>query len=115
MLFRSLDQIGADQFIKRGCTGCHTLDGTPKVGPSFKDDFGTDVHLSDGTTVKMNEDYIRESLMSPQAKARPGFPPSMPSFAGQLKERQILGIIEFLKKQSKFAPQTSPPPAPQQK
>ena len=45
----------------------------------------------------MDEDYIRESLLSPQAKARPGFPPSMPSFEGQLKEKEIHGIIAYIK------------------
>ena len=41
--------------------------------------------------IQMDENYIRESLMSPQAKARPGYPPSMPSFEGQLKEKEIHG------------------------
>jgi len=95
---KPLDQIGADQYVKRGCNNCHTLDGTPKVGPSFKDDFGT-TYTWKGQTIKVDEEYIRESLMSPQAKARDGYPPSMPSFQGQLKERQILGLIEFIKKQ----------------
>jgi cytochrome c oxidase subunit 2 len=45
----------------------------------------------------MDENYIRESLLAPQAKARPGFPPSMPSFEGQLKEKEIEGIIAFIK------------------
>ena len=45
----------------------------------------------------MDENYIRESLMYPQAKARPGFPPSMPSFDGQLKEKEIEGLIAFIK------------------
>ena len=33
----------------------------------------------------------------PQAKSRPGFPPSMPSFEGQLKDREIEGLIAFIK------------------
>ena len=107
---RPLDQIGADQYVKRGCNNCHTLDGSPKVGPSFKDDYGTAYQLG-GKTIKVDDDYIRESLMSPQAKARPGYPPSMPSFQGQLKERQILGLIEFIKKQGKNA-EAPPSPTP---
>jgi len=90
-------KLGAMLYEKKGCNGCHTTDGTPRVGPTFAHDFGTKVKLADGSTVDMNEDYIRESLMYPQAKARPGFPPSMPSFEGQLKEKEILGLIEFIK------------------
>jgi cytochrome c oxidase subunit 2 len=91
------EQLGRLLYEKKGCNACHTVDGTPRVGPTFFHDFGTMVPLNDGSQVKMDENYIRESLMYPQAKARPGFPPSMPSFEGQLKEHEIEGIIAFLK------------------
>lgn len=91
------EELGRKLYEKKGCNACHTIDGTPRVGPSFYHDFGTTVPLSDGSSVQMNESYIRESLMSPQAKARPGYPPSMPSFEGQLKEVEIQGLIAFIK------------------
>ena len=91
------DKLGAMLFEKKGCVACHSTDGSAKVGPSFKGVFGTDVPLAAGGPVKMDENYIRESLMAPQAKSRPGFPPSMPSFEGQLKEKEIEGIIAFIK------------------
>lgn len=90
-------ELGKKLYEKKGCNACHTVDGTPRVGPSFFHDFGTMVPLSDGSKVQMDENYIRESLMSPQAKARPGYPPSMPSFEGQLKETEINGLIEYIK------------------
>lgn len=89
--------LGKSLYEKKGCNACHTVDGTPRVGPSFFHDFGTQVPLSDGSKVPMDENYIRESLMAPQAKARPGYPPSMPSFEGQLKEKEINGLIEYIK------------------
>jgi len=89
--------LGKQLYEKKGCNACHTTDGSPRVGPSFFHDFGTMVPLSDGTQVKMDENYIRESVLYPQAKARPGFPPSMPSFEGQLKEKEIEGIIAYIK------------------
>jgi len=91
------EELGRKLYEKKGCNACHTIDGTPRVGPSFFHDFGTTVPLADGSKVQMDENYIRESLMSPQAKARPGFPPSMPSFEGQLKEKEIQGLIAFIK------------------
>jgi cytochrome c oxidase subunit 2 len=45
----------------------------------------------------MDENYIRESIEYPQAKARPGYPPSMPSFLGQLKEKEVQGLIAYIK------------------
>lgn len=91
------DKLGAMLYEKKGCVACHSIDGSAKVGPSFQHDFGTEVPLNDGSKVKMDENYIRESILAPQAKARPGYPPSMPSFEGQLKEKEIEGLIAFIK------------------
>ena len=89
--------LGKMLYEKKGCNACHTIDGSQRVGPSWKATFGTDVPLTDGTTVKMDENYIRESILYPQAKSRPGFPPSMPSFEGQLKEKELEGLIAYIK------------------
>ena len=51
--------------------------------------------------VKIDENYVRESLMEPQAKLVNGFPPSMPTFKGQLKDAEISAIVSFLKSLSK--------------
>ncbi|MGE0870961.1 MAG: cytochrome c oxidase subunit II [Kofleriaceae bacterium] len=91
------EEIGRAVYSKKGCDACHTIDGSPKIGPSFAHTFGTKVTLNDGSTITMDENYIRESLMTPQAKARPNFPPTMPSFQGQLKEAEIEGLIAFIK------------------
>lgn len=90
--------IGAKIF-KKTCQTCHsTTPGEIKVGPSWGKTFGTDVKLTDGSTVKMDETYIRESILNPNAKARPGFPVGqMQSYEGQLKEKDIAGIIEYIK------------------
>ncbi len=89
--------LGKLLYEKKGCNACHTVDGSARVGPSFQHAFGTNVALADGSQVAMDENYIRESLLAPQAKARPGYPPSMPSFEGQLKEKEIEGIIAYIK------------------
>jgi cytochrome c oxidase subunit II len=88
--------LGKLLYEKKGCNACHTTDGSTRVGPTFKGVFGTSVSLADGSSAPMDANYIRESLMYPQAKARPGFPPSMPSFEGQLKEHEITGIIAYI-------------------
>jgi cytochrome c oxidase subunit 2 len=55
------------------------------------------VKLSDGSTVKMDDAYIRSSLLSPQGQSRPGFPPSMPVIP--LSDKEIEGVVEFIKAQ----------------
>jgi len=88
--------IGARLYEKKGCVSCHTIDGSPRIGPSFKGSWGKQAPISDGSSVLFDENYVRESLMTPQKKLHAGFPPSMPSFEGQLKEAEIEGIIAFL-------------------
>lgn len=94
-------QLG-QKVYEKNCTACHTIDGSVKVGPSFKDSFGTMVQMADGKPVKMDETYIRESVLNPTAKTRAGFPAGqMSSFEGQLKEKEIEGLIAFIKSLAK--------------
>ena len=88
---------GRQIYEKKGCNSCHTIDGTTKIGPSFKGSWGTTINTAQGP-VKFDENYVRESVLTPTAKYRPGFPVgSMPSFEGQLKEADIEGIIAWMK------------------
>jgi len=90
--------LGKMLYEKKGCNACHTVDGSARVGPSWKQpDWGKQVTMSDGKTITMDENYVRESILSPLAKARPGYPPSMPSFEGQLKEKELAGLIAYIK------------------
>ena len=67
------------------------------VGPSFYQSFGTTAGLDDGTSVTVNENYIRESILEPQTKARAGYQKVMPTYQGQLKDAEIDAIIEYIK------------------
>jgi cytochrome c oxidase subunit 2 len=91
------EQLGAMLFEKKGCVACHTTDGTMKVGPSFKGQFGKEIPQEGAPARLMDENYIRESLMYPSKAGRPGIARTMPSFDGQLKENEIAGIIAFIK------------------
>ena len=44
-----------------------------------------------------DENYIRESILNPQAKIVSGFEPVMPTFQGRFKDQDITAIIEYLK------------------
>ena len=55
--------------------------------------------MSDGTTVTVDENYIRQSITEPQAKLVRGFPPAMPTFKGKLSDTKIDALITFIKAQ----------------
>lgn len=87
------EQLVQDQ----ACTSCHTTDGSKLVGPTWQGLFGKEEQLSDGSTIKVDENYIRESILTPSAKIVEGFQNVMPSSQGQLNDEQINAIIEYIK------------------
>jgi cytochrome c oxidase subunit 2 len=92
-----LVDLGLLTFNQSGCSTCHSIDGSQKVGPSFKGLFGRQEKIMGLGTLGVDENYIRESIVEPQAKIVEGFPPSMPTFKGQLSDRRISGVIEYIK------------------
>jgi len=92
-----LPELGKLVHENRGCATCHTLDGSRGQGPSWKGIWGQVHTMSDGTQIKVDENYIRESVLEPQAHVVQGFEPIMPTFKGLLRDREILGVIEFIK------------------
>ena len=82
-----------------GCFACHSDDGGPGVGPTWRGLFGKEEVLSDGSVVKVDEAYLRESIVDPSATIVKGFPTGfMPeSFGSQLSPEQIQDIIEYIK------------------
>ncbi len=94
-----LAEFGRMLYASRGCQTCHSLDGTRRDGPSFKGIFGHAVTLSGGGSATVDENYIRESILQPQAKVVAGFEPVMPTFQGLLREREIQALVEFIKEQ----------------
>jgi cytochrome c oxidase subunit 2 len=88
---------GKIQWDRKGCSTCHTTDGSPSKGPTWKGIWGTMVKLNNGQSVLVDEAYVRESMMQPQAKIVNGFDPIMPTFQGLLRENEIRGLIAYIK------------------
>ena len=77
------------------CTACHSLDGSPSVGGTFKGLYGSQRALADGTTVTADDAYIRESIETPEAKIVKGLDPVMPPLA--VSSADVSVIVEYLK------------------
>lgn len=61
-------------YIELGCAGCHNLTGEPGgAGPTWKGIYGRQEALIDGSTITVDEAYILESIMNPNAKIVAGF------------------------------------------
>lgn len=94
-------------YNRRGCAGCHSIDGSKLVGPSFKDLYGSRHALASGEEVLVDENYVRESIIYPKAKIVAGYQPVMPSYQGQLSDDDIESIIEYQKELSSIKPVAS--------
>ncbi|MCC7153765.1 MAG: cytochrome c oxidase subunit II [Bryobacterales bacterium] len=92
-----LGELGRLVYENKGCATCHSLDGTRGQGPSFKGIWGHPADGSDGKNYVVDANYIRQSILYPQAVVVKGFEPIMPTFQGLLREREILGVIEYIK------------------
>lgn len=82
--------------VKNGCIGCHSVDGSKLVGPSWLGLYGSTVKFADGTSAVADDAYIAESLLDPKAREAAGFSPStMPPYT--FTNEEIANIIAYLK------------------
>lgn len=89
-------EIGAKLFQEKACMTCHLT--TPGgIGPILVGVPGHEVELASGETVVADDAYLRESILQPMAKVVKGYPPAMPTFAGQLSEEEVMSLIAYIK------------------
>jgi cytochrome c oxidase subunit 2 len=80
-----------------GCFGCHTVDGSRHIGPTWLDLYGKVERLEGGKTVRVDEAYLTRSIMDPRADIVLGYQPVMPTFQGRVAAPEIAAIVEFIK------------------
>jgi len=88
---------GRGAFFRYGCNSCH-LPSSAVRAPRLDGIWGQEIRLKGGGTVTADEEYVRESILEPQAKISAGYPePSlMPTYRGQVSERDLAELVEFV-------------------
>ena len=82
----------------QGCLQCHTTDGRPGSGPTWKGLAGSTRPLSSGEEVVADDTYLFNSIVTPSNQVVEGFDAIMPTFyADQLDEQQIDDLVEYIK------------------
>jgi len=85
-------------YSRKGCKACHSVDGSKNTGPSWKGSWGKEVQLAGGGTTLFNEQYVRDSILTPQKQIHAGFESvKMNSYQGQIKDKEIDDIIAYMK------------------
>jgi cytochrome c oxidase subunit II len=92
---------GLDVIKKNACIGCHSLDGSKLVGPSFKGIYNTQrkvVSNGEVHTVMADDTYITKSIIDPNADVVEGYLANlMQPYKGVLSKDEIQLIIDYLK------------------
>ena len=88
---------GEQLYTQQNCNTCHSINGSPLTGPTWQHLFGQDVPLADGSQVSADENYIRRSILEPNAQVVRGFNPVMPSYQGSLTDRQLDALIAYIR------------------
>lgn len=78
----------------KGCAACHTIDGSPRVGPTWKGLYGKTETMADGSTARVDEAYLRSFIRDPQARQVKGFPPVMPRI--ELSEEELAALVAYI-------------------
>ena len=93
---RPAAELGKELFTTLACNTCHVAGGTGR-GPDLTNVFGSEVLLTSGRRVKVDETFLRESILNPAAQLTAGYDPLMPTFQGQVNEEQIGYLIAYIK------------------
>jgi cytochrome c2 len=89
--------VQGQEIYEMKCMACHTMDGSPKVGPSFKGIFDrTETVLREGKEVEViiDEAYVRRAILSPAADLVKGYQNLMTQ--QNLSEDELQEIIAYL-------------------
>ncbi|HYD82333.1 MAG TPA: cytochrome c oxidase subunit II [Paucimonas sp.] len=78
----------------KGCTACHSTDGSPGVGPTLKGLYGKSETLADGTTAIVDEAYLKDSIVNPTARVVKGYAPIMPKV--ELTDGEVAALVAYI-------------------
>jgi cytochrome c oxidase subunit 2 len=78
----------------KGCAGCHGQDFGGGAGPEWVGLAGSEVTLTDGSTVVADEAYLVRAIANPGAELVDGYNLKMP--ANNLSDAEIDDIVAFI-------------------
>jgi len=98
---------GEKLFVQFACNTCHG-----QRAPTLAGLYGRRVQLADGSTLIADDNYIRESILSPNAKFVAGYPPLMPTYQSLMSEEQLIDLVAYIKSLKNAAGDTGILPVP---
>jgi cytochrome c oxidase subunit 2 len=78
----------------KGCTACHSVDGSSGVGPTWKGLYGKRETLADGSAVAVDAAYLQKSIREPAAQVVKGYPPIMPR--ADVSDEELAALLAYI-------------------
>ena len=91
----SAAQRGQKLFETKACVACHTIDGSPGVGPTMKGLYGHESEMEDGSRILSDEAHVAEEIREPGKHVVKGFQPVMPELP--LTDNEVNELVQYLK------------------
>lgn len=90
--------LGAQLVEDTGCTACHSTGSETLVGPAWGGLYGHEATLADGSTVTIDEAYLTQSILDPDAQVATGFESGvMPPYADMLETDEVAAIVAYIR------------------
>lgn len=109
----NVDPTLADQgrrlFVRYGCSGCHAPSATVHA-PPLEGLYGKLVPLDGGQFARVDDAYLRDSILEPTKQIAAGYAALMPSFKGVVPEGDLLELIAYIRSLARETPAPLPSP-----
>ena len=79
----------------KGCLACHSTDGAVSIGPSWHGSYGAVRIFADGSSLVIDDNYLRESIVQPAARVVAGYQNLM--VAPVLTEQELTQLVELIR------------------
>jgi cytochrome c oxidase subunit 2 len=89
---------GSHLYEVKGCVACHSADGSPRVGPTFKGLLGKKEKVTSGgkkETAVVDEAFIRKFISEPNVVHIEGYPPIMPKIS--MTNEELTALVDYIK------------------
>lgn len=96
----SMTEKGHQVWKDKNCGNCHIEQDTAR-GPSLIGLFGTTRTFENASPAKVDDDYLRDSIVNPYRQITKGYRNTMPAYKGQLSEEQVLQLVHYMKSLSR--------------
>jgi cytochrome c-type biogenesis protein len=84
---------------QRGCLTCHSTDGSPGMGPTWKGLPGAEVTLADGRRIVRDSAYLKRAILDPDIEIVAGYANGVMSGAipgKRLTEPEVDALVRYL-------------------